>query len=609
MSYVTIIWSMVASACLTLAAMHLLVWCRKRTARAHLLFSLTAAGTAGAAFCELWLMRAQTAGEYGMVLRWGHVPYWVMILSLVGFVRLYMRAGRLWLAWTVCGLRTLSLILDFVFTPNINYREITALRHVRFLGESVSVAVGIPNPWMLVGQTSLLLFLVFLVDVALTIWRRGERRSMLILSICMVFFIATGTGQFVLGFWGIKATVPTPSLFFLGVVAVMAWEMSRETIRAGQLSDDLRKSEEWLDLAADSAGVGLWLWDFRASLIWATEKARALYGFPWEGPIPFAAFISKLHPDDRDWVVQASQKCLKEGADFRHDYRIVMPDGGIRWFRVLAKAFKTPSGEPERMAGVSLDITERKQADQNIAQQRGELAHIARVFTMSQLSSSLAHELNQPLGAILRNAEAAELLLQDASPDLDEVRAILGDIRKDDQRAGNVIDRLRALLKRRSLESEALNIDKLIDEVTTLVRFDAAARGVKLEMNVPSNLPPVRGDRVQLQQVLLNLILNGMDAVSERPNSERHVTIGARLDGDGMIEVVVSDSGQGVPPGTIDRLFEPFFTTKPHGMGMGLAISRTIVEAHGGRVRVENNSDCGATFRFTLPAAEAGGAP
>ena len=361
MNWVTIIWSMIASACLTLAAVHLLIWCHKRTAWANLLFSLSAVATAVLAGFELWMMRAETVGELGLAIRWGHVPFWVVVISLVGFVRLYMRAGRLWLAWTVCGLRTLSLILNFTFTPNLNYREITGLRHVRFLGETVSVAEGIPNPWMLIGQASLLLFLIFLVHVTLTLWRQGGRRTILVLSGTIAFFIAASMVQFVLGFWGSSHLPLMPSVFFLGIVAVMGTEITRDSLRVAQLSDDLRKKDEWLDLAANSAGVGLWLWDLKTNIIWATERARRMYGFPSDELIPFETLLSKLHPDDRDWVAHASQKCLREGADFRYDYRIALPDGSIRWIRVLAKAFLTPTGEPERMMGVSIDITERKQ--------------------------------------------------------------------------------------------------------------------------------------------------------------------------------------------------------------------------------------------------------
>jgi signal transduction histidine kinase len=243
----------------------------------------------------------------------------------------------------------------------------------------------------------------------------------------------------------------------------------------------------------------------------------------------------------------------------------------------------------------------RRWAEGEIQRQRAELAHATRVSTAGQLASALAHELNQPLGAILRNAEAAEIFLQGPNPDLTELRAILVDIRKDDQRAGGVIDRLRSLLKRRNLEHEEINLGELLQETVKLVEPEAAARRIKVALDLPTRLPAIKGDRVQLQQVALNLILNGMDATETREPPARQVTIRAREAPEGA-EVAVLDRGAGIPAEKLPRLFEPFFTTKPNGMGMGLAISRTIIETHGGKLRGENNADGGATFRFTLPA-------
>jgi PAS domain S-box-containing protein len=601
MSWVTVIWSMIAGACLTLAAAYLLLWFRKRAAWASLLFSVTAIATAILAACELWVMRAQTPEAFGAAIRWGHVPYWVIVVSLVGFVRAYLRAGRPWLAWTVCGLRTLSLGLNFVMTPNLNFREITTLRPVRFFGEFVSVAVGVPNPWMLVGQLSLLLLVIFAADATLTVWRRGDRRSLVMLGGTIVFFVAGSIGQFALTFWGFVHYPVTPSVFFLAIIAVMSYEMSQDVLRAAQLSVDLRESEERLDLAADSAGVGLWNWDFRTNLLWATERARQLYGFSPTEPISFERFLSRVHPDDRDWVVAASRKCAEEGADFRHDYRIALPDGGVRWFKVLARASFSRSGAPEKLAGVSLDITGRKQAEQAIERQRNELAHVTRVSTMSQLASSLAHELNQPLGAILRNAEAGELHLESPSPDLDELRAILADIRKDDLRAGAVIDRIRALMDQRTAERRPVDLGLLAGDTLTLVRADAERRRVRLTLLAEPAIPPVQGDPVQLQQVLLNLLLNALDALGDHPSAERVVTLRVRP-ARATVEAAVSDTGPGIPANDLPRLFEPFFSTKPTGLGMGLTISRDIVVAHGGRLWAEGAQAGGATFTFSLPA-------
>ena len=256
------------------------------------------------------------------------------------------------------------------------------------------------------------------------------------------------------------------------------------------------------------------------------------------------------------------------------------------------------------IAALLAQRTRRRRAEAEIQNQRMELAHVTRVSTVGQLASALTHELNQPLAAILRNAEAAEMFLQREQPDLEEVRAILADIRKDDQRAGDVIDRMRTLLKRRRLESTPLDLRALIEDTLVVARNDARARQVKLTSDLPPQLPAVPGDRVHLQQVLLNLILNGMDAMSECPADARSLVVRVRNASAGSVEVSVTDRGSGLAPEAAARIFESFFTTKPQGLGMGLAISRTIIEAHGGKIRGENNPGRGATFTVTLPAAK-----
>ena len=233
-----------------------------------------------------------------------------------------------------------------------------------------------------------------------------------------------------------------------------------------------------------------------------------------------------------------------------------------------------------------------------------EIAHVGRVSLMGQLASALAHEINQPLGAILRNAEAAELFLQNASPDLEEIRAILADIRKDDQRAGNVIERMRGLLRRHALDKRPLDVRDLVSDVVTIMRFEATRRRIKLEVVIADNLPRVCGDVVHLQQVLINLIANGMDAAEDVKRDDPHINVTASRNGSQSVEITITDSGKGVPADKLAHIFDPFFTTKLHGMGMGLSISRTIIEAHKGHLWAENLSDGGASFRFKLPLIE-----
>jgi signal transduction histidine kinase len=244
-----------------------------------------------------------------------------------------------------------------------------------------------------------------------------------------------------------------------------------------------------------------------------------------------------------------------------------------------------------------------RRAEAQIERQRTELAHVSRVSTMGQLASALTHELNQPLGAILRNAEAAELFLQNNPPNLEEVRAILTDIRRDDKRAGNVIDRMRALYQRRSLVLGPLDLCELVTDTVALTQTDAAARHVKVNTEMPQHLPAAHGDRVHLQQVLLNLILNGMDAMTAVPKARRVLIIRASETKNGNLQVAVTDHGSGIAPEDAARIFEPFFTTKINGMGMGLAISQTIIEAHGGDIWVESTGTEGAAFTFILPPA------
>jgi PAS domain S-box-containing protein len=604
MNWVTIIWSMVASACLTLAAVHLLIWCKKRAAWTNLLFSLTAVGTAALAFCELWMMRAETTGQFATALRWLHVPAWALLISLVGFVRLYLRAGRPWLAWSFFGLRTLSLLLDFLTGQNLNYREVTGLRHFPFLGESVSVGEGMSNPWMLVGQLSLLLAVIFVADATVTVWRRGDRRQALVVGGSIVFFVLAATVQAVLVLWQIVHAPITASIFYMGIVAAMGYELSREALRAAQLSDDLRESEARMTLAAEAAGFGVWMWSIARNQVWASERWLHLFGFAPDTIVTFEKIIQRIHPDDREIVERAVRGALENQGDYAGEYRVVLPDNTQRWVTARGRTYPDAKGKPARMLGATIDITARKQAELEVQQQRGELAHLSRVTMLGELSGSLAHELNQPLTAILSNAQAAQRFLAHDNADLNEVRDILADIVAEDKRAGEVIRRLRLLLKKGEVQHQPFDLNEVVREVLKLVRSDLVNQGVAVHAELAPALPAVNADRVQFQQVLLNLVMNACDAMAGGLAADRKLIIRTGLAGGEGIRVSVADRGVGLPPDMLEKVFEPFFTTKAHGMGLGLSVCRTIITAHGGKLWAANNPERGATFFFTLPVAK-----
>ncbi|WP_441628100.1 sensor histidine kinase [Cupriavidus sp. 2MCAB6] len=248
---------------------------------------------------------------------------------------------------------------------------------------------------------------------------------------------------------------------------------------------------------------------------------------------------------------------------------------------------------------VIIDRTERYELQRN----RQELAHLTRVSTLGELASSLAHELNQPLTAILSNAQAAQRFMAKQPINLAEVREILQDLVDDNHRASEVLRRIRALVKKGELEAAPLSLARVIGDVVLLVHSDAIVRGIRVLLNVDPGLPPVQGDSVQVQQVVLNLLLNAFHATESRSAHDREIVVGAALDGAGMVRVWVRDRGPGLAADKLDKLFKPFYTSKREGLGLGLSISRTIVEMHGGRIWAENNSGHGATFHFTLPIA------
>ena len=249
------------------------------------------------------------------------------------------------------------------------------------------------------------------------------------------------------------------------------------------------------------------------------------------------------------------------------------------------------------------DVTDRKRAELETDAQRRQLTHLSRIDMLGEITGALAHELCQPLAAVRTNAQAARHFLERAAPDLPELRATLDDIVNDNQRAGAVIDRLRALLRKESMAPQPLDMNEIVREVVDLAHGEILARRVTLTCRLTPEIPTVLGDRVQFQQVVLNLLLNACDAMSEMDPATRHLTLATELTNAGL-ELVVCDCGPGIPEDQLERVFEPFVTSREHGLGLGLAISRSIVTAHGGSIRAEHNVTGGATFRCVLPIAE-----
>jgi C4-dicarboxylate-specific signal transduction histidine kinase len=287
------------------------------------------------------------------------------------------------------------------------------------------------------------------------------------------------------------------------------------------------------------------------------------------------------------------------------EYRIHHADGTLRWFLTRGSVVRKPDGSPKRIVGTAIDVTERKRAEFEALEQRRELTHLARVSAVGQLSGALAHELNQPLTSILANAQAARRMIEREGADLGEVGKILDDIVAEDRRAGEVIRHLRNLLRKEVGQAEDVEMSSLVQEMLDLTRGDLVTRGVAVRTFLTPELPVVSADPVQLQQVLLNLFLNACDAMAELPVEERLLTVTSARRASNVV-VSVADAGSGISLDQMDTLFTPFVTTKPNGLGLGLAICRSIIQAADGKLWAENNADRGSTFRFSIPIKDTG---
>jgi C4-dicarboxylate-specific signal transduction histidine kinase len=322
---------------------------------------------------------------------------------------------------------------------------------------------------------------------------------------------------------------------------------------------------------------------------------------PASGKIALNDFICRLHPDDRDRVRHTIDDAIRKGEDFDCEYRLILPDGIVRWMSMRSSVHFDDAGKPARLLGISIDITARKQAELDAQRGRAELSHLSRVALMGEMSASIAHELNQPLSGILSNAAAGQRFIDRGDVDLLEVRELLGDIVSDGRRASDVVRGIRGMVKKGQLARCSVNLNEVVMDAWRMASPDALLHSCQLETSLDANLPAIDGDPVQLQQVLLNLAINAFDAMRDTPASKRKVLIATHSNGDGTVRTSVRDYGVGISEEMQDRLFDPFFSTKTEGLGMGLAIARSIVESHGGTITAENADGGGTRFEFVLP--------
>ena len=735
MSWITVIWSTAIGICLMMMLVHLLVWGRNPRSWANLFFSLTVLTVIGLLALEMAAMRTESVEVLGATFRWAHCVYGIGVFASLGFVHLYFGTGRSWLLALALGLRLVAMVANFTTGQNLHVAAIQSLKKVTFLGEQVTaLGVWTPNPWVRLGQLAALAQLVYVIDVSQRLWRTGSpqsRRRALTVGVSLSFFMIFAAAHAALVSNGTLRTPFVVSLPFLGMVLAMGYELSRDVVRAAELTHDLGEEEQRLDLATQAGGLGLWRWDVAEDQVWMNENGRSLFSFAPQDKLKAEHLCARIHPEDRDAFKALAAQVLPIGADNDTEHRIVLPDGTLRWLHSRGRVEPGPESEPRRVHGVSFDITERrlseealresearfrivadvapvmiwmsgtekegiffnkgwleftgrsaeeelgdgwlkgvhpedlshtldvcgtafgerepftveyrlrrkdgeyrwlldtgtprfdadgvfrgyigscidiadrKQAELEHQIQSMELARVGRLALMGELAASLAHEINNPLGAMVTNASAGQLMVRQGQIDTDEFQELLGDIVSDGHRAREVIEGIRNMVRKTEPSHSSVEIKDVMRDLVRIVRADALAKKVNLVTEVDVKAGTVLGDRVQLLQVLLNLTINAFEAMNVMRADVRRVVISAKSVEEGTVCLTVRDFGPGLPGGIADRLFEPFFSTKAEGTGMGLAIARSIVEAHRGTLTAENCSDGGARFSVCLPEVRA----
>ena len=597
MNWVTVIWTGATSASLMLAAIHGFVWLRKRSAWASLMFCMMAASTAGMAGCELAMMRVDNASELGSVLQWYNLCRWAVSICLVGFMHFYLNAGRTWLELTVIGLRTLALLLNLFVSPNAYFSSIEGLNRVMFLGQVVTVVEGVPNPLMLVGQVSLLVLAGYLVDTTWKAYSAGAYNRALRVGTGSVFFVLALSLQTMLVLWGVIDVPIMASLFFLGIVGVMAFELSEDMLRSSRLAEnlqqreaDLRREQKLTDAIFQGAPGLLFLQSSNGTILrWNKRPTN-----------PSEIAETKIHDffrkEDHNALSESLEKTFDEGStNFELD--LIHSDGSAS--RHFFSTVRIEIGEEPHLVGVGIDVSAEHALSLELASQKEKLARVSQIASMSELSSSLAHEINQPLAIILSNAEAAQRQLELEVPSKTELKEILKDIVAADIRAADVIRRLRSILQRGQPDLEPVSPATLLNNVLQLLKTNLDTSGALVSKKIPKRLPSLMADRIPVEQVLINLIKNALEAMEDNGARGKSLIISCTAERAG-VRFSIRDNGSGLPE-SVDWIFEAFHTTKPTGLGLGLKICQTIVQAHGGRLWAEPNKGRGATFHFHLP--------
>jgi PAS domain S-box-containing protein len=368
-----------------------------------------------------------------------------------------------------------------------------------------------------------------------------------------------------------------------------------------RLDEKLRRSEALLTEGQRLSSTGTFSWRTATEEMAFSEELHRIFELDQSPVVTFEQIFSRIHPEDAQPTRERLAHIRAGTASRDNEMRLLMPDGRVKYVRVITRDVIDQDGHPERLGAIQ-DITRGRLAEEALIKARAEVAQVAKVTSLGVLMASIAHEVNQPLAAIITNGEASLRWLARSEPDLEKVEENARRVVADARRAADIIDRIRAMATRKSPTHTMLSLDSIVEESVHFLRYELQSKGVSVEVDLSPGLPQIAGDRIQLQQVVVNLVVNAVQAMAQSEAPRRNIVIRTLLSAPETLGCTVEDSGPGLGQSALPQIFDPFFTTKDGGMGMGLAISQSIVEAHGGRIRADNASSLGgARFSIGLP--------
>ncbi len=519
---------------------------------------------------------------------WGQGSYWeIWRIRFTSNVLAALSLAPLIVTWGADGIGWLAKIGRWRFLE----------ASLVFLG-LLSVNVLVFYKLTPADSTLLYLPLPLLLWIAVRFGSRGASAA-----ICTVGFLAIWSAGHGYGPFSTRSAEENALSIqmFLIVMSVPLLFLASVIEERGKGEMTLRGREERMSLAAESANLAFWTINFERKESWMSDKGRAIFNFAPDEALSRELFLSRVHPEDRVAVDEAIERARASSQTFEFEYRLLRPDGQTRWLISRGRYLCNDRDQVNELIGVAIDVTAQVQADLQLRLQREELAHLSRVALMGELTASLAHELNQPLTAIASNAAAGKRFLAQSSPTLPMFEELLDDVAADARRAGDIIHGIHHFVRKSESVRRTVNLNEIIREVLRLLHSDLLGRATAVETQLAPNLPPVDADSVQLQQILLNLLMNSLEAMHLTPAEKRRILISTKCEADSVV-TSVRDYGGGLPRDDPDKIFTHFYSTKPTGMGMGLTIARSIVESHGGELVAENVDD-GARFSFRLPVA------